>query len=271
MVASAGMLFASGCASRPKRDPDQSQIRYQLGVEYYQGRRVEAALDELAKALKEDPENADAYNMLGIIALKQGHDYVEQLELSACLQGQDAQAVRGDATRRFREAEQHFRKAVGFRPEFPEAWNNLSVAALQLQDWDQAVLASRNALKEVTYGQPEVARANLGWALYQKKDFQDAWKELHEASSRAPGFCVGRYRLSKVYVERGDLDLAAEEVDAVTANKQCPIQDAFLLAGMVHEKRRDRDGAKALFQRCADMAPRSCVAGECRRFAQLIQ
>ena len=34
------MLPNAGCASRPKRDPDQSAIRYQLGAENYRGHRV---------------------------------------------------------------------------------------------------------------------------------------------------------------------------------------------------------------------------------------
>lgn len=265
------MLPVVGCASRPKKDPDQSQIRYDLGVEYYRGKRVEAALDELEKALQADPDNADAHHMLGIIALHQGYEHVVQVESAACLKGHDAQAVREDALRKFREAEQHFRKAVALRPEFPLAWNNLSVAALQLQAWDVAIDAARRALKDVTYAEPEFARANLGWAFLQKKQLQEAWKALHEAVARAPGFCVGRYRLAKVYVERAEYDRAAEEVDAVVANKQCPIQEAYLLAGLVHERRKDREKARALFRRChSEMAPRSCVADECRRYEQLI-
>jgi Tfp pilus assembly protein PilF len=265
------MLQTIGCASRPQRDPDQSQIRYQLGVDYYRGKRVEAALEELDKALKADSENADAYNMLGIIALKQGHDYLEQVESVACLRGVDAEVVRADATRKFKDAETHFRRAVELRPEFSEGWNNLAVAALQLRDWDHAIAASRNALKEAIYAQPEVARANLGWAYFQKKEMQNAWKELHEAVARAPGFCVGRYRLAKVYLERGDVEQAAEEVDAVTSNKQCPIQEAFLLAGMIHEKKKETEPAQGLFKQCAEMDPRSCIARECRRYAQLVQ
>src|SRR5882757_3108652 len=69
------MLAAGSCASAPKKDQDQGQIRYQLAVGYYRDRRVEAAVEELEKALKADPENADAYNMLGIVALGQGNDY----------------------------------------------------------------------------------------------------------------------------------------------------------------------------------------------------
>jgi type IV pilus assembly protein PilF len=265
------VLGASACAATPRRDPEQSQIRYQLALTNYRDRRVEAAIEELEKALKEDPDNADAYNMLGIIALKQGADYLAQAEMAACLRGTDAVVVREDAQRKFREAEGNIRKAVGLRPEFSNAWNNLSVAALHLQDWDEAISAAQNALKDATYDTPELARSNLGWAHYQKKDLLPAWKELHEAVARAPGYCVGRYRLAKVHLERGEIDNAAEEADAVVANKKCPIQEAYLLAGLVHERRRERDQARALFDSCASLAPRSCLAEECRRYGQLIQ
>lgn len=269
-----GMCFvlpAVGCASQPKRDPDQSQIRYQLAAGYYRDRRIEPALEELAQALKADPENADAYDMLGIIALRQGHDYLAQAESTDCLKGQDSATVREDAARKFKEAEGHLKKAVALRPDFSRAWNNLAVTALQIEDWDLAITAARNALKDATYPEPEVARANLGWAHYQKRDLLPAWKELNEAVARSPGFCVGRYRLAKVYVERSEIDRAAEEVDAVIGNKRCPIQEAYLLGGLVHERKKEREQARALFERCAELAPRSCIAGECRRYAQLLQ
>jgi tetratricopeptide (TPR) repeat protein len=161
---------------------------------------------------------------------------------------------------------------VELRPQFPEAWNNLSVAELQLQSWDAAIEAARNALKDPSYAIPEFARANLGWAYYQKKDIQSAWKELHEAVSRSPGFCVGRYRLAKVYQERGDIDQAADVLAPLLADvKRCPIQEAQLLGGLLNERKREIASARELFQHCVDMDPRSCVADECRRYAQLIQ
>jgi type IV pilus assembly protein PilF len=269
LVASSLCLLA--CASRPKRDPDQSLVRYQLGVEYFRSRRVEAAVEELHKALDADPENAEAYNMLGIIALNQGADFVSQAEAADCLHGKDGELVREDAARRFREAEQQFRRAVALRPEFPDAWNNLSVAALHLQDWNGAVAAANEALKDSTYSGPELARANLGWAYLQMKQTQRAWKELHEAVSRAPKFCVGRYRLAKVYFERGDMAQAAENVDAVVDDARCPIQEAYLLGGLVHQRHQNRERARVLLRRCADLAPRSCVAGECRRYSELLR
>ena len=111
------LLISSGCASQPKRDPEQSQIRYQLAVGYSHNERVEAAVEELQKAVEADPENADAYNLLGLIALRQGHDYVTQLEGKSCLKGRDAELVRTEAQAKFKEAAKHLHKAVELRPE----------------------------------------------------------------------------------------------------------------------------------------------------------
>ncbi|HEY2902193.1 MAG TPA: tetratricopeptide repeat protein [Polyangia bacterium] len=265
------MLAFAGCATRPKRDLDQSQIHYQLAADSFRNRRIEAAMDELQKALSMDPENADAMNLLGLINLQQGSEYVAQAETENCLRGADEETVRQQANAKFRQAEQELRKATTLRPKFSEAWNNLAVAGLSLKDFDLAATAARNALKDVTYPEPEVARANLGWALFQAKDNEGAWRELHEAAARSPGFCVGRYRLAKLYVERSDYERASEELDAVTSSATCPIQEAFLLSGLVHERRKDAAGARALFGRCAELAPRGCLAAQCKRYAEMLQ
>jgi type IV pilus assembly protein PilF len=266
------VLSAPGCATRAKRDPDQSQVRYQLAVGYFQNHREEAAVEELQKAVEADAQNAEAFNMLGLISLKQAYDYEAQAETSSCLKGADLQMVRSDENGKLREAQTHFRKAVELRPSFPEAWNSLSAVALLLQSWDEAILDAENALKDATYGQPMFARANLGWAYFHKKDLQNAWKELHEAVARAPSFCVGRYRLAKVYVERGEVEQAADAIAPLVADgKRCPVQEAFLLAGLLHERQKSSEKARDLFRTCAEMSPRSCVAEECRRYAQMIQ
>lgn len=276
LVATVGVVAAiacwPACATRvSNKDTDQSQIRYQLAVDYFRAQRTEAALEEAHKALALDVDNADAYDLLGLIALAQGADYLRQIETSSCLRGGDAEAVRRDAVAKFKEAEQRLRKAVSLRPGFAEAWNNLAVAALHLENYDEAATAASNALKDVTYPSPELARANLGWAEFHKKNLNGAWKALHEAVAHTPGFCVGRYRLAKVYVERGQYAEAAEEIDAVTVNQACPIQEAFLLAGMVHQRRKDAAGARTLFDRCVSIAPRACLALECKRYGEMLQ
>jgi type IV pilus assembly protein PilF len=258
------VLSAPGCATHAKRDTDQSQVRYQLAVGYFQNHRDEAAIEELQKAIEADPENAEAHNMRGLIALKQAYDYGAQADTVSCLKGEESKKLRA--------AEASFRKAVELRTNFPEAWNSLSAVALLLREWDAAIIAAENALKDPTYDSPVFARANLGWAYFHKRDLQNAWKELYESVSRASAFCVGRYRLAKVYVERGEVDQAVDVLEPLIADgKRCPIQEAFLLGGLLHERRKNSEKARGLFRTCAEMSPRSCVADECRRYAQMIQ
>ena len=143
-----------GCATAPKREAEQSMIRYQLAADYFRGRRVEAAQVELQRALQLDTENADAHNLGGLMALEQGADSVRQAETAGCLHGQDAQAIRRDAASKFKEAEQWFRRATTLRPDFAEACNNLSVAALNLEAYDEAASAAEMALRDVAYASP---------------------------------------------------------------------------------------------------------------------
>ena len=264
------VLSVWSCAANQTRDTEQADLRFQIAADDFKNHRLEAALEELQKARQLDPQSSDVQNLYGLIALQQGAQYMDQVDGSTCLRGNDAEVVSRDATQKFRDAERSFRAALTLRPEFPEAWNNLSVTLLQLRDWDGAIDAARNALKNVTYREPELARANLGWAYFQKRDLPNAWKELREAAARAPAFCVGHYRLAKVYVERGQLDLAAEELNSVVARKDCPIQEAVLLAGMVHSLRKEPQKAQQLFARCATMAPRSCTAAECKRLGDAV-
>jgi Tfp pilus assembly protein PilF len=266
------VLSPAGCATRTKRDVDQSQVRYQLALGYFQNHHEEAAVEELQKAIQADPKNADPYNMLGLIALKEAHDYEAQAETASCLKGEDERLVRAEETKKLLEAEGHFHKAVELRPSFPEAWNSLAAVALLLRSWDEAIADAEHALGDAVYGSPVFARANLGWAYFHKGDLQDAWKELYEAVSRAPTFCVARYRLAKVYLERGATEQAIEAIDPLIADsKRCPIQEAFELAGLLHERRKSAEKARDLFRTCAEMSPHSCVAEECRRYAQMLQ
>jgi type IV pilus assembly protein PilF len=267
------VLSAPGCATtRAKRDTAQSQTFYALALGNFENHRAEAAIEELQRAINADPENADAYNLFGLVALKQAYDYGAQAEIHSCLKGTEAELVRAEQLRSLKQAETQFRKAVEVRPNFAEAWNNISVVSLLMQAWDQAIASAEKALSEPTYDSPVLARANLGWAYFHKKDQQRAWKELHEAVTRAPGFCVGRYRLAKLYLERGDVERAIEVITPLLADsKRCPVQEAFLLGGLLYERRKDREKAQELFRVCAEMSSRSCAAEECRRYAQMIQ
>lgn len=259
------LLLLPACwATTPKVDPEASEKRYYLGADYFAKRMYRPALEELLKAIELNPQNTDAHYLLGLMHLQQASEAEAMIEQANCLGGDEARLARQEVDSLFRKAEEEFRKAVELKPDFSEAWNSLSVVALYFQRWDEAILTSEKALSNAVYRQPWAAEGNLGWALYKKKEIFKASKELRTALFSNPAFCVGRYRLAKLFYDQQNWDGAAEELQKVTTDKACPIQEAYLLAGMTALKRNDRDAATELFRRCVAMAPKSCVAKDCR-------
>ncbi len=254
----------TGCGEAQHVDPAASEKVYQLGAQLFQQGQIRPALEELLRAVKLNPENSDAHYLLAIIALRQANDAEEMTAVESCLQGQDLSLMKQEVEQHFKEADERFQKALLQRPDFSDAQNGLSVVALHFQQWDRAVEWSLKALSNPMYQSPWMAQGNLGWAYLNKKEYPRAAKELREALKANPEFCVGRYRLAKVYYETRNLDGAAEELEKVAAETKCGIQEAHHLLGLVSLRRGDRSRAEAAFKTCVALRPNSCLAKECR-------
>lgn len=255
----------SGCGPAATRvDPDASQKEFLLGADYFNKGLVEPAVEELLKAVKLDPNNPDAHNLLGLVWLRKGAEAEELSTRNQCLKGESLALEKQEADTQFKKAEVELRKAIALKQDFSDARNNLAVVMLHFGRYDEAVQLEEKALANIVYREPFAAQGNLGQAYLEKGDYVRAAKALRQALFEQPKFCVGRYRLAKVYYEQQDWDHAAEEIEQVTSDKACPIQEAFQLAGLVALRRQQRDKAQAMFARCVDLAPRSCLASECK-------
>lgn len=268
-VALALIWTCTGCAETQRIDAEAAEKQYLLGADLFEKGQLRPALEELLKALKFNPNSADVHYLLGLLSLREAADNESMVERQNCLKTDAARMEQEPIDAKFREAEASFRRAIELKPEFSEAWNGLAVVDLRFSRWDAAIASLLKALGNPLYRQPWTAQGNLGWAYYRKRDLPRAARELRQATFSNPQFCVGRYRLGKVQVEQGDLDAALEELERVTADPKCPIQEAFHLQGLLLLKRSpsqpgDRQRAAALFQRCVALAPRSCLAKECR-------
>jgi Tfp pilus assembly protein PilF len=255
----------AGCGPAATRvDPEASQKRYLLGADYFNKGLVEPALEELLKAVELDPKNPDAHNLLGLVFLRQGAESDELSTRNQCLKGEALALEKQESDGHFKKAEEQLRLAISLKPDFSEARNNLAVVMIHLGRYDEAVQLEEKALSNIVYREPYAAEGNLGQAYLEKRDYVRAAKALRQALFEQPKFCVGRYRLAKVYYEQKDWDHAAEEIEQVTNDKGCPIQEAYQLAGMVALRRDQRERAQQLFSRCVDLAPKSCLASECK-------
>ncbi|MDB4966936.1 MAG: repeat-containing protein [Myxococcales bacterium] len=254
-----------GCGPAQTRvDPDASYKRYLLGADYFNKGFVQPALEELLKAVELNPDNADAHNLLGLVFLRKGAEAEELSTRNQCLKGEELRLEKQEMDRQFKKAQEQFEKAVSLKSDFSEARNNLAVVMIHFGRYDDAVELSEKALSNIIYREPYAANGNLGQAYLEKRDFARAAKALRQAIFEQPKFCVGRYRLAKVYYETKDWDRAAEEISEVVGDKSCPIQEAYHLAGLVSLRRDNRDKAHEFFARCVELAPKSCLASECK-------
>jgi Tfp pilus assembly protein PilF len=254
-----------GCGPAATRvDPEASEKRYLLGADYFTKGHVGPALEELLKAVELNPNNADAHNLLGLVFLRRGAEGEELAMRNQCLSGEAARLEKQETDVQFQKAQSELEKAVSLRPDFSEARNNLAVVMIHFGRYDEAVQLEEKALSNIVYRDPYAAQGNLGQAYLEKHDFVRAARALRQALFEQPKFCVGRYRLAKVYYEQKEYDHASDEIEQVTNDPSCPIQEAFELSGLVALRRSDRDRAAKMFARCVDLAPKSCLARECK-------
>lgn len=257
-------MLAACAPAQVRRDPDASYKRYLLGADYFTKGLVEPALEELLKAVQLDPQNPDAHNLLGLVFLRKGAESEELSIRNQCLKGDDLRLEKQDGDAQFNKAQAQFEKAIALKDDFSEARNNLAVVMIHFGRYDEAAQLEEKAVGNIVYHEPYVAHGNLGWAYLEKHDYARAGKALRQALFEQPKFCVGRYRLAKVYYEQQEWDHAADEIEQVVSDKACPIQEAYQLAGLIALRRDQRDEAQQMFAHCVALAPRSCLASECK-------
>ena len=134
---------------RPMAATGEPRSRHALALVLSEAGRQKEAYDVLQKILADDPNDARAFEQMGLIELRLGH---------------------------WQQARDLSRKAVDLRPALPMAWNNLGVALYQLGNAGEAVDAWQRAvdlqpslwdalwnlgLKAAEIGRPKQARAAL--------------------------------------------------------------------------------------------------------------
>ncbi|MGD9329736.1 MAG: tetratricopeptide repeat protein [Desulfobacterales bacterium] len=84
----------------------------------------------------------------------------------------------------YRRAIEHFKHALELKPDMAPAKNSLGVAYIRAQDYDQAILILKDMIEDQSYEiymTPQYPKYNLGWAYYQKKQYEEAERYFQEA------------------------------------------------------------------------------------------
>jgi Tfp pilus assembly protein PilF len=188
------MLLFSACASTgvTPQDERKAAASRNLGEAYLSEKNYTAALGELLKAERLNPEDPILQNDLGLAYMAK-----EKIDLAVV----------------------HFEKAVQLKPDYSLAKNNLGSAYMARQEWDKAIPVLTEVTGDLLYATPHYPLANLGWAYYNKKVYDKAQYYLEEALDLKPDFFIARLNLGRTYLATGRLHEAlalfekAAEVD----------------------------------------------------------
>jgi len=163
-------LFAAilaGCAAPSADRKKEADARMRMGVTYLEQRNLPMAMRELAKASELDPGNPEVDLALGL-----------------------AYQARGDLSK----AEEYLRTAIGKKPDYADARNNLGIILAERKAWDEAIREFEAAAANVMYTTPERAYFNLGEAYRAKGDpasAEGAYRRALKANDRyAPAYAA---------------------------------------------------------------------------------
>lgn len=246
-------------------EPEKSRTRTELAEDLLARRQLEDAEQEALRALDYDPGNQQAHNVLGLIDFVRGLKNFQLLEVDECLTGVDAEALRAEMSEHLLAADAHFQAALEVDGSYAEALSNRGSVALQLGEYRRARELFEEALETphrlVDIG---LTRANLGWAYFHLGDHALAAKALRQALQFSPSMCVAKYRLGRVYFARQEWNKALEQLGAVVESRSCPMQEAHLYLLETHARLGNHEAAAAALASCEALAPRSCIAVQCR-------
>lgn len=183
---SAGRAASGGPESR--YDPELS-----AGARHHEAGRFREAEQLYRRVLQRDPDNAEALNLLGVLAAQAGHprDAKDLMAKAVAIDASNPEfhynlALVHQGTGDNDEAITYYRRAVELRPEYGDAWLNLGGMLLNQGDAAEAERCSRHAVR-LEPANP-VAHHNLGAALLVRQIHQEAEHCFREALRLRPDY-----------------------------------------------------------------------------------
>jgi tetratricopeptide (TPR) repeat protein len=246
-------------------DENKSNTRVELAKDLLRKHQMDDASREAEQALSYNSSNEVAYQVLGLAEFLRGVDNYLLLEQQDCVTGVDAEVLREEMDGHFSSAAGHFARATELAPDYGDAWASRGLVAMQLENYEDAIIYFERAFDaRYRLDQIGLTRAHLGWARFHTGAFAKAAKELRQALQFQPNMCVAKYRLGRVYFARKEWNKALEQFQAVARDNGCRLQEAQLYHLKTLIQLGMTSDLETVRQSCVALAPRSCLARECR-------
>lgn len=220
-------IWACG-GQQVQHDEQRADATREIGEAYMRQGDYTSALRELLSAEKLDPQDPFVHNDLGLCYMAKKH---------------------------MPDAIAHLEKAVALKPSYTPARNNLGVAYLALEKWDAAIAVFKEITRDVLYATPQYPLSNLGFAYYNKGEYDTSLGYYKDALKIQPDFVnallgAGRTCLA---MKQGRPALRYLEQGARLAPKVAEVHfylaEAYLLTGQIGR-------AKASYETVVELAPK---------------
>ena len=217
-----------------RRDPDDAEAHYRLGLALARQRKLEEAVGEFRVAIRLKPDYAEPHNDLGNALLDQGKPEEAVAEHRAAIRLKpdyaDAHADLANALLdqgKLEETTAECREALRLRPDFAMAHNDLGDALFRQGKPEEAAAEYRAAIRlKPDYVE---ARFNLGHTLRQLGDYAGSLAEFrkgHDLGAGRPGWPFP----SAQWVQEAEyLAALAERLPGVLRGSDRPRDDAECL------------------------------------------
>jgi Flp pilus assembly protein TadD len=199
----ASLLFAilAVPAAAAAQSPAEAELRFSTGVMHLREGRVDMALEEFRRAVKDDPKNPFFQKGFG-----------------------QALAAKGD----WGGAITAFRKALEVNPFYVDVKNDLGYALIMSGQREAGKREFLGAFGDPMNPAPEISAFNLGRAYFEEKNYRDAANWFRTSLGRNKAYGAPHIMLAETLAVSGALEEAVAQLEV--AMRDTPGDAEVLLA-----------------------------------------
>jgi Tfp pilus assembly protein PilF len=199
------MLSLLACVT-PKR-LRQSDARTELGTAYLREGSAPDAVLTLREAAKFNPQNAIAWERLGLAYMASGA---------------------------FEESEVAFKKALRLADQhLGRIHYNYGLLMLKTERYDDAVIQLKTTLSDLTHRTPASTLNSLGFVYHQMERYDEAIAAYTDALNRSPKLCQARFHRAATHQTMGSYAKALDDYEQVIQTCGDEVPGAYFHAAEV--------------------------------------
>jgi type IV pilus assembly protein PilF len=242
IAAGIAALVLAGCVSSAPPNganpQEAAQYNVKLGVSYMQQGRLDVALEKLKRALKEDPDSADAHAALARLYARRGN---------------------------MNRARQYYRRALDLAPNDPKMQNAYGVFLCRHGQEAESEKYFTAAARNPDYITPEAAYTNAGICQLEVGDENAAEADFRRALKTKPHYTSALWQLARLSFKQDKHMDARAFLQRLLHHKKRPSARVLWLAARNERALGADDSARKFARRLIAQWPRSSEAAVARK------